>query len=69
MFPVTVNNYYKIKNIQKLRITLLDEIEKLIFTANDNADKNLIQQMFSGLINSLSILIILVIFVCIFKFF
>ena len=41
MFPVTVNNYYKIKNIQKLRLTLLDEIEKLIFTATDNADKTL----------------------------
>ena len=41
MFSVTVNNYYKIKNIQKLRITLLDEIEKLIFTADDNADKTL----------------------------
>ena len=41
MFPVTVYNYYKIKSIQKLRLVLLDEIEKLIFTANDDADKTL----------------------------
>lgn len=41
MFPVTIHNYYKIKNIQKLRLVLLDEIEKLIFTATDNADKTL----------------------------
>ena len=41
MFPVTVYNYYKIKSTQKLRLVLLDEIEKLIFTAADDADKTL----------------------------
>lgn len=41
MFPVTVHNFNKIKTMQKLRLVLLDEIEKLIFTANDNADKTL----------------------------
>ena len=41
MFPVTVYNYYKIKSTQKLRLVLLDEIEKLIFTAEDDADKTL----------------------------
>ncbi len=41
LFTVTVNNFYKIKNINNLRNVLLTEIEKLVFTAELDSDKTL----------------------------
>lgn len=39
MFPVSVHNFYKLNNINKMRNITLKEIEKLIFTADSNNDK------------------------------
>ena len=41
MFVCTVHNYYKIPSIHKLRDVLLGEMEKLVFTADQDSDKAL----------------------------
>lgn len=41
LFSVTVNNFYKIKNINNLRNIILTEIEKLVFSADLDSDKTL----------------------------
>ena len=41
MFPVTVHNFFKIRSITKIRNIILDEIHKLIFTAELDSDKTL----------------------------
>jgi hypothetical protein len=41
MFVYTVHNYYKIHSIHKLRDILLTEMEKLVFTAEEDSDKSL----------------------------
>lgn len=41
MFPVTVHNFYKYNNLNKLRNIILHEIDKLIFTADEDSDKTL----------------------------
>jgi len=41
LFPVSVHNFYKIHNMNKLKSIIIHEIEKLIFTADDVADQTL----------------------------
>lgn len=41
MFPVTVHKYFKFQNITKLRSIILHEIEKLIFTADEESEQTL----------------------------
>ena len=41
MFPVSVHSFYKIRNIAKVRNIILEEIQKLIFTAELDSDKTL----------------------------
>lgn len=41
MFPVSVHNFFKIRSIAKIRNIILQEIEKLIFTAELDSDKTL----------------------------
>ena len=41
MFPITVHTLFKIRNISKVRNIILTEIEKLIFTAEQESDQTL----------------------------
>lgn len=41
MFPITVHKFYKLNNTNKLRNIIIRELEKLVFTADEDSDKTL----------------------------